>query len=146
MNSKYKNLIFIVLILAMVLFYVFSGGSVGISLDYGEESLILSAADRDWLIPYDQIESLELAEHPNTGTLIDGVQKCTLHWGTWRNDLWGEYTLCIDPRIDSCIVITMKNGGIYVLNYENDGSTKQLHQMFSDLLQSKGFLTVGEKS
>lgn len=139
MTSKHKNLIFVFLILAIVLFYIFSGGSVGISLDFGEEALILSAADYDWTIPYDQIGSLELTELPDTGTLIKGVEKRTLRCGTLENDAWGQYTLCIDPRIDSCIVVTMKNGDIYVLNCESSESTGQLHQMFTDLLRSKGY-------
>lgn len=137
MNSKQKNLALVILILALVLFYVFSGGSVGISLDFGENALTLSASDYDWLIPYDQIESLELTELTEAGSLIDGIEKRTLRCGTWENEIWGEYTLCTDPRIEKCIVIRMKSGDIYVLNYENSDSTAHLHQMFTDLLRSK---------
>ena len=137
MNSKQKNLALVVLILALVLFYIFSGGSVGISLDFGENELILSASNYDWLIPYDEIESLELTKLPDKGTLIEGIEKRTLCCGTWKNDTFGEYTLCADPRIETCIVIRVKFGGVYVLNYENSDSTKQLHQMFTDLLRSK---------
>ena len=137
MNSKQKNLTLIILILALVLFYVFSGGSVGISLDFGENELTLSALDHDWLIPYDQIESLELTDLPELGTVINGSEKRTLCCGTWKNKVWGEYTLCTNPRIEVCIVIRMKAGDVYVMNYENSDSTKQLHQMFTDLLRSK---------
>lgn len=137
MNSKQKNLAVIILILALVLLYIFSGGSVGISLDFGEDGLTLSASDYDWFIPYSQIESLELTEFAAPGTLIDGTEKRTLCCGTWKNDIWGEYTLCADPRIGSCIVIRMKSGDIYVLNYENSDSTGQLHRMFTALLHSK---------
>lgn len=137
MTPKQKNFTFIILILAIVLFYIFSGGSVGISLDFGEDALTLSAADYDWTIPYDQIQSLELAELPNTATTTEGVDKRTLRCGTWENDIWGEFILCIDPRIDPCIVITMESGDIYVLNYENYDSTVQLHKMFTNLLHSK---------
>ena len=137
MNSKQKNLTLIILILALVLFYVFSGGSVGISLDFGENELTLSASNYDWLIPYDEIESLELAELPDKGTLIEGIEKRTLCCGTWKNDTFGEYTLCADPRIENCIVIRMESGDVYVMNYENSDSTNQLHQMFTDLLRSK---------
>lgn len=137
MTHKYKNSIFIILIFAVVLFYVFSGGSVGISLDFGEEALIISASDYDWTIPYDQIESLKLTELTNTGVLVEGIDKRTLNCGTWKNDIWGEYVLCVNPNIDRCIVITIENGDIFVLNYENGDSTEQLHKMFTELLQSK---------
>lgn len=139
MNSKQKNLALAVLILALVLFYIFSGGSVGISLDFGEEALTLSASDHDWHLPYDQIESLELVDLPKLGTVIDGSEARALCCGIWENDIWGEYTLCADPGIDCCIVVTMKTGDIYVLNYENSDSTEQLHNMFLNLLNSKDY-------
>ncbi len=140
MTPKQKNIFFIFLILALVLFYIFTGGSVGVSLDFGEESLTLSASDYDWTIPYDQIASLELTELPDTGTVIDGIEKRTLCCGTRENDTWGKYILCVNPKIDQCIVVTLNTGNIYVLNYENTDSTDQLHQMFTDLLHSKGYL------
>jgi len=137
MNSKQKNLALIILILALVLFYVFSGGSVGISLDFGENELTISASNYDWGIPYGEIESLELTDLPELGTVVDGSEKRNLCCGIWQNEVFGEYTLCADPRIEKCIVIRMVSGGIYVVNYENMESTVQLHQMFTDLLRSK---------
>lgn len=141
MTSKQKNLFFIFLILAVVLFYTFSGGSVGISLDFGEDALILSASNYDWQIPYGRIATLELITLPDTGVLIEGSEKKSLCCGTWENEAWGEYTLCIDPKIDHCIAVTMDDGSVYVLNYENAESTQQLHKMFSELLQNKDCLT-----
>lgn len=137
MNSKQKNLALVVLILVLVLFYIFSGGSVGISLDFGESELTLSASDYDWRIPYNQIDSLALTDLPELGTVIDGSETRTLCCGIWKNETYGEYTLCADPGIGKCIVIRMKTGDIYVINYENSDSTAQLHQMFTDLLRSK---------
>ncbi len=141
MTPKQKNGMLIILILAAFLLYLFSGGSVGVSLDFGEASLTLSASDYDWALPYDQIESLELTELSDKGILIEGIEKRTLCCGTWENETWGRYTLCINPKIDLCIIVTMDNGDIYVLNYENPDSTDQLHRMFTDLLHSKGYLT-----
>ena len=143
MTPKQKNLTFILLILAVMLFYIFSGGSIGTSLDFGEESLSLSASDYDWVIPYAQIQSLESAELPDVGTRVDGIEKRTLCCGTWKNESWNEYILCINPKLDSCIIVTMNSGDVYVLNYENSDSTDQLYNMFTDLLHSKGYLQEG---
>ena len=139
MSPKRRNSLFLLVILAMVLFYTFSGNSIGIQLDFGEEALTVSAMDRDWSLPYDSITSLELTTLPDPGTMTEGIEKRTLQCGTWENETFGGYTLCIDPRIDTCIVITMENSHIFVLNYENSGSTEQLHNMFTDLLHSKGY-------
>lgn len=140
MTPKQKNTFFVLILLAAVLFYTFSGGSVGISLDFGDERLSLGASDRDWVIPYDQIASLELTALTDLGTPVDGTKKRTLSYGTWENDLWDKYTLCVNPTISQCIVVTLQDGSITVLNYENEESTKALHTMFSELLQSKGYL------
>ena len=139
MSPKQKNISFALLLLAVVLFYTFSGNSIGIQLDFGEDALTVSASDRDWLLPYDQIESISLSPLPDVGTMEWGINKRTLRCGTWINEIYGSYTLCVDPRIDSCIVITLENDGIFVLNYENSDSTEQLHKMFTDLLHSKGY-------
>lgn len=135
MNAqKAKNLPVLLLIPAIVLFYIFSGGSVGIALDFGEEVLKISAETYDWSIAYDQIESLELAVPDNTASLIDGVQKRTLHCGVFEGKPWGHYTQCIDPRIEKCIVIHMLDGTVFTVNYENADTTNQLYKMFTDLL------------
>lgn len=136
-QQKIRNMFLTLLIPVLILLYIFFGGSVGISLDFGENELTISASDYDWVIPYDEIESLELTDLPELGTVINGINNRTLCCGTWENETFGEYTLCADPRIETCIVIRMKSGGVYVLNYENSDSTKQLHQMFTDLLRSK---------
>ena len=124
------------LIPALILLYVFFGGSVGISLDFGAEDLTVSVEKQDWSIPCEQIVSLKLTEAEEFGILPEGSENRTLHYGTYENEVWGQYHLCIDPRIESCIVIET-NSGFFVLNYENEESTQQLYTMFSELLFTK---------
>lgn len=131
-----RNTFLTLLIPLLVLLYVFFGGSVGISLDFGADALSISAGNQDWRISYDRIISLELTEAKDFGTLLNGAETRTLHYGSYENDSWGRYNLCIDPRIGSCVIIETNNG-FFVLNYENEASTQQLYIMFSDLLASK---------
>lgn len=140
MSSKQKNLFFIVVILAMVLFYTLSGGSVGISLDFGEEVLTVSAEKFDHIIPYGDVENLELISLPAPGTLLEGADKRSLRYGVWENEQWGEYLQCVTPKVDQCILITMESGEVFLLNYQDAESTAALHKMFTELLQSKGIL------
>ncbi len=135
-QQKIRNMFLTLLIPVLILLYIFFGGSVGISLDFGEDALAISAEKQDWNIPYEQIISLELTDAEDFGTLLNGTEKRTLHYGSYENDSWGQYNLCIDPRIETCIVIETTNG-FFVLNYENGESTQQLYIMFSELLASK---------
>lgn len=138
MESNKKNTIFLLLLAAIVLIYTFTGGSIGIYPDFGEDSLTVSASSWDWTIPYDQIASLELAQLPDKGTMRDGIDKAKLQCGDWENDTWGSYTLCVVPKVEACIVVTQIDGSIFVMNYESEESTAELYNMFTQLLQSKG--------
>lgn len=140
MSSKQKNLFFIAVILAMVLFYTFSGGSVGISLDFGDAVLTVSAEKFDHAIPYEDVENLELTSLPDPGTLLEGADKRSLRYGTWENGQWGVYQQCVTPKAEQCIVITMESGDVFLLNYQDPESTAALYKMFTELLQSKGIL------
>ena len=142
-QQKARNTFLTLLIPILILLYIFFGGSVGISLDFGEDALAISAEKQDWNIPYEQIISLELTDAEDFGTLLNGAEKRTLHYGSYENDSWGQYNLCIDPRIDAYIIIETNNG-FFVLNYENEESTKQLYIMFTQLLASKTDVISGK--
>lgn len=112
-QQKIRNMFLTLLIPVLILLYIFFGGSVGISLDFGEDALAISAEKQDWSIPYEQIISLELTDAEDFGTLLNGTEKRTLHYGTYENDPWGQYNLCIDPRIETCIAIETSNGFLF---------------------------------
>ena len=142
-QQKARNTFLTLLIPILILLYIFFGGSVGISLDFGEDALAISAEQQDWSIPYDQIISLELAEVKEFDARLEGNEKRALYYGSYENDSWGQYTLCVDPRINSCIIIETTNG-FFVLNYENEESTQQLYIMFTQLLASKTDVISGK--
>lgn len=139
MSSKQKNWGVLLIVVAVVMLYTLSGGSVGICLNFEDEALAVSASDYDWTIPYDRIEALELVSLPDTGNMLDGVSRRNLRCGTWENEVWGEYTLCIRPDIDRCIVMTQKDGEVFVFNYESSSTTESLAEMISELLASKDY-------
>lgn len=138
MTHNKKNLLFLILPVILVLIYSLTGNSIGIRLDFGEEALTVSTSDLDWELPYDQIRQLSLRELPEPGTMDSGIDKRNLRCGDWRNALYGSYAQCLDPRIGQCLEITLSDGGVFLLNYENEESTQELYQMFTELLESKG--------
>lgn len=139
MTPNKKNGLLLFILVAAVLVYSFSGNSIGIALDFGDTALTVSAASRDWTLDYDQIASIALSDLPDVGTPADGTDQRKLQCGVWENETWGTYTLCVSPKISRCIVLTMHNGDIFVLNYESADSTASLYEMFAGLLQSKGY-------
>ncbi len=61
------------------------------------------------------------------GTLTDGKIEKDIAYGLWRNDLWGEYKLCINPKLTSVIIIETAESA-YAFNYTNDEVTEALYQ------------------
>lgn len=136
-----KNRILSIVILVAVTVLSLMSGKIGVDLDFGEETLTVSVSGFEKEIPYAGITSLELAELPDTGTLLEGGDKRGLQYGTWENDTWGEYSLCITSKVSQALVLTMEDGSVFVLNYQDQDNTQALFEMFTDLLHSKGYLS-----
>lgn len=140
MTNRTRNISLFVVIIAAVTLFSLMGEKSGIYLDFCEESLTVSVSDFEAAIPYADIAALELSLLPDSGTIIEGADKHTVRYGTWQNDTWGEYTLCITPKVSQGLVLTLKDGSIFILNYQDTESTEALYKMFTDLLHSKGYL------
>ena len=77
-------------------------------------------------IAYDQITGIELRDNLGYGILVSGVNQGKEMSGIWENEELGEYHLCINTTIDSCIIVYIGKE-IYVVNYESERSTKSMY-------------------
>lgn len=81
-------------------------------------------------IPYDMVESLELAAKPDMGTKIDGYTDGIIANGLWNNDAWGDYTACIEVYTDNCILVHLTDGRLFVLSRRNNEETQRVYEEF----------------
>lgn len=140
MKNRNQNMIVFVVIIVGVTLFTLMGGKTGTYLDFGEEAVTVSVSDFEREIAYADIAGLELTDLPDPGTMVTGGDKRTIRYGIWENDTWGSYTLFATPKISKGIVLTMNDGSVLVLNYQDEETTGSLHQLFTDLLHSKGYL------
>ena len=127
----------LLLILFLVVFTVLSRlfGGAGITLDFDEDALTAGGPKKfSVVVEYDSIDSLELVELDSAGTLISGGENRSCFWGTWENDAWGQYTLCAAKKADTAILNTTQDHEIIVFNYQNNDTTAEMFQMFTELL------------
>lgn len=111
-----RDMIFIFLILAVMLTFVLQDTSVDIFIHYDEDMLYVTSPRLNMDIPHADVVSAQLTDLPAFGVLVDGFEHTDYCTGIWKNDLWGEYDLCVLPNIEKCIVIQLKNGRTMVFN------------------------------
>ena len=129
--KKHANLIAVIAIFVVVtLISVFKGGEA-ILLDFGEDSLSISGVgDFSCTVNYRDIDTVELLDHADLGTIVDGTKSGLYSYGVWHSDSWGDYTLCVTNKVDSFIMITETDGHVTVFNYQNSSDTELLFEAF----------------
>ena len=144
MSSRTKNLLWTVVVLIAFFMITSVRGLNEITIDFGDNVLSLSGPKQfSYLIEYDKIDSLSMVESFDPGTPVSGDENRRLMWGTYKNDRWGEYTLCVSKKIDCAILITMETGSLIVFNIESNDTTTALLDMFNDLLTARNTALTG---
>lgn len=123
------NTIILVLIFVGVFLYNVVNPREMVTIQVEDTALILGGyEDITYEIPLDAINELsyvEEAEYPEES-------KSILH-GTYSNERWGEYILCVNGKVPACIVMETERG-TYVFNYDNENTTKALYEALLELL------------
>lgn len=137
MNERLKNLVWLIVIIAAFTIFSMARGGTSVYLDFGEEQLNVTAPENyTYTVDYDDIANMELIEEFDPGTMISGDETRKYRWGTWKNDTWGEYTLCASKKIDNALVISLSNGETLVINYESEDTTFSLLGLIDDLIEN----------
>ena len=138
-NAQVRNLLLLVIVIAVFCVFQMGRGSGVHSLQFDNENksmmLIAPGGKTSVAIKYEDIKSVSEAASLDLGTCIDGIDTKKCRFGTWSNDAYGEYTLCISPKIKDYIVLETVHG-IVVLNFESKDSTQHLYPALLDLLET----------
>lgn len=98
-----------------------------VSMEALDEELVVQGSSGGAVrITYSEIQYAELRESLDYGVVVRGEDGKRERSGIWKNEEFGEYQLCVDAKIKSCIVLHMKSG-IQVVNIESDQSTASLY-------------------
>lgn len=103
------------------------------SMDFQKEQLVITGPENTdpIILDYRNVRSVALLESYTAGELISGISNRRLNFGKYKNDLYGEYSLCAVPSIPTAIEI-QTDSEVIVFNYESAEVTDKL----CDTLQS----------
>ena len=91
-----KHVVFILVLMAAMLAIAFYDSAEDIKVTIEPESVTIKATGYTMNIPYEMIESMELADMPKEGTIISGKDDLVVRYGNWENEASGEYFICAD--------------------------------------------------
>ncbi|MCD7883815.1 MAG: hypothetical protein LUI87_08970 [Lachnospiraceae bacterium] len=118
---------FVVVVVLVAVFYalgIFRSAAVKIEIEdeefsvYYKDEIIIQFAK-------DEIQSAELVYSFTEGKASEVITEEKYTVGTWENDEWGLYTICVIQSVKSYIVVTTDEE-VFVFNYESADSTESM--------------------
>lgn len=122
---------------ALLLFWHFTPPSANFSLE-GEALCVADGDTVDVSIPFAEIRAISLIGTLERGEMVRGTSTRHIARGIWKNDAYGEYTLCINERISCCVAIQADNQTL-VYNYESSETTQGIYDMLVQALCDLGY-------
>ena len=99
-----------------------------IRFEPGDTALTIEASYwNDTAVAYTDVESLEYREGVGAGTRTWGFGSPRLQMGSFRNDVFGDYTRYAYTGCDTCVVMKVKEMTL-VLSAEDEAATEALYE------------------
>ena len=122
-----RDFLFISLILIVLLAMIFLDTSVDILVDIEDTVLQITSPRLNVDIEHSHVVSVELIDMPAFGTKVgDSYEHERYCAGTWNNNDWGAYTLCVIPTNSKCVLVEVENDGFVVFSCTTDEKTEKL--------------------
>ena len=131
---RWRDVLFAVFLVGLAMVFAFCSAQNMIEVTFADEAVDIVTAKYTMNIPYEMIESVELGVVSDEDEQVTGRSDMTLRTGVWKNAAWGEYHGCIDLQTDTCVLVHLKDGRLFVF------SQKSNEQVESDLATLQGYL------
>ena len=117
---RWRDVLFAVFLIGIALLFAFCSAQNMIEVTFGDEAVDIVASKYSMNIPYEMIESVEIASISKNDEQINGRSDMALRTGIWKNETWGEYYGCMDLQTSNCVLIHLNDGRIFVFSQKSD--------------------------
>lgn len=127
--------VIVIVSLFLLLFGRVSGRTGVQSIDGG--IAVVDPSGKTYEILYADVTEVELIALPESpGSCVDGASARGYSYGTWENDDWGRFDLCIKDDVKEAVRIC-QGDEIFIFNYEGSQSTKSFYEALQKKLQEE---------
>ena len=140
-NNNLNLIIMAVIFIGFILYSLIGKGKgAGAGLRFIDDGLVITDSEgKETVITYAEMESITFVEQADYGEPVDGLTTGVFakHMeGTFRSEMFGEYTVCGDPKI-VCAIRIQTAENVYVINMESDESTARLYEAMIERVKSE---------
>lgn len=132
-----KDLVFTLLLFAIIISIAFCKAETLIDITFGDEAVDVVSPQFTMNIPYNIVESIEMAEISEEDDMVRGTADIAIRTGVWNSDVWGEYSACVDLQGTECIVVHLNDGRIFVFSDSGDAKTAEAFAQFQSHLNAQ---------
>ena len=123
-----RHIIFAVLIFVLLIPIAIRDSNNQVKVSFDGDNIYTTSNKYSLTIPYADIAQAELVDLAEAGEKVqDGYDDDILRAGIWKNDTWGEYHITADLDADNCILITLKDGRLFVLSRKDNATTEEIY-------------------
>lgn len=143
MSSRTRNIVFIIALFVIVtLFYIIRGGGPAITPVAEETRFTISITEKKetvytYSVDYKDIDTLQVIELDDKGELIQGESNKNYTYGTFKNDKYGEYTICGLTKLKTYMEIRTVDGKYFLSNFENKDTTTEFCRALREYISKK---------
>ena len=123
-----RQFLFALAIVALLIPMALWDSDTQVKVKFYDEDMLIKSDRYKMSVRYDQIAEAELTDLGDPGEKVeDGFDNDIIRTGTWRNDVWGEYSVNADPDTSLCVKLTLTDGRIFIFSVKDDEKTTQLY-------------------
>ena len=131
-----RQFVFSLVIIALLIPMAIWDSNTQVKVNFYDEDMLIKSDRYKMSVRYDQIISAELDALGDPGEkVLDGFDNDIIRTGTWRNDVWGEYSVNVDPDTSLCVKMTLTDGRIFVFSCKDDVKTEELYKTLATILR-----------
>lgn len=124
-----RHILFAVVVVGLMMLFAIRQSNNMVKVKLEEHALHITSSQYSMTVDYVDIASAKLETLADPGEKVENAYDDEiLRAGIWKNEAWGEYHVCADLDTESCIVLTLEDGRIFVFNRKNNKETAKIYE------------------
>ena len=88
---RWRDVLFAVFLIGITVLFAFCNAENMMDVTFGDEAVDIVTKKYTMNIPYEMVESIEIAPYSKDDEQVKGRSDMALRTGIWKNEFWGEY-------------------------------------------------------
>lgn len=125
---KWRDFAFTVVLFAIIITLAFCKSANLVEITFGSKAVDIVSSKYSMNIPYEMIDSVQLAQVDKNDKILDTIADIALRTGQCESPIWGEYSACIDMQTEVCVLVHLDDGRYFAFSSKSNEVTTQAYE------------------